>query len=101
MGYQQSRCFFELPEESKMRTSTNVDSRKGGYTAFGSETLDPKTQTSGDTKEGYYYYLQSQNSKSKEDAQGDSSVDLRWIPADLTKPSDFVDALTTYYGAMD
>lgn len=48
----QSKLLFDLPLEEKQRLSDKVMSR--GYTAFEEETLDPKVQVKGDTKEGYY-----------------------------------------------
>jgi isopenicillin N synthase-like dioxygenase len=48
----QSKLLFDLPLEEKQVLSDKVTSR--GYTAFEEETLDPKRQTKGDTKEGFY-----------------------------------------------
>mmetsp|Transcript_15324 Transcript_15324/g.18652 ORF Transcript_15324/g.18652 Transcript_15324/m.18652 type:complete len:344 (-) Transcript_15324:124-1155(-) len=50
--FEQSRAFFNLPEHMKRKVSDPVLNR--GYTAMFEETLDPKHQSIGDTKEGYY-----------------------------------------------
>lgn len=50
--FRQSRIFFELPKEEKMKLLRNE--RHRGYTPFRDETLDPDKQTEGDSKEGFY-----------------------------------------------
>lgn len=47
-----SKSLFDLPLEFKKQLFDPVMSR--GYTAMQEETLDPKHQTQGDTKEGFY-----------------------------------------------
>lgn len=49
---QQSKKLFDLPVEEKRSLSDPVMSR--GYTAMEEETLDPRNQKKGDTKEGFY-----------------------------------------------
>lgn len=49
---EQSRNLFNLSTESKERLKDPVMNR--GYTAMEEETLDPKLQKKGDTKEGFY-----------------------------------------------
>ena len=46
------KAFFALPEEKKRTVLQDENNR--GWTPMGEETLDPATQVSGDTKEGYY-----------------------------------------------
>jgi|UniRef100_A0A8J9RZE9 isopenicillin N synthase-like dioxygenase len=48
----QSKSFFGLPLASKRALSDKVMSR--GYTGMEEETLDPSSQSKGDTKEGFY-----------------------------------------------
>ena len=48
----QSQILFALPMEQKMLLSDKKLTL--GYTRFEEETLDPKNQVKGDTKEGYY-----------------------------------------------
>ena len=48
----QSKALFDLPLESKLQVRDVILNR--GYTAFEEETLDPSTQSKGDTKEGFY-----------------------------------------------
>lgn len=48
----QSKKFFTLPKEDKMKVYRNK--KKRGYTPFEDETLDPAKQTKGDLKEGFY-----------------------------------------------
>lgn len=48
----QSELLFDLPLDEKCALSDKVMSR--GYTAMEEETLDPKCQRKGDTKEGFY-----------------------------------------------
>jgi isopenicillin N synthase-like dioxygenase len=50
--FRQSRAFFGLPKEEKMKLLRNEKHR--GYTPFQDETLDPDKQTEGDSKEGFY-----------------------------------------------
>ncbi|KAG7390130.1 hypothetical protein PHYBOEH_007146 [Phytophthora boehmeriae] len=50
--YQEMKHFFSQPLEIKQRVVANKYMR--GYTLMNEETLDPKVQTRGDTKEGYY-----------------------------------------------
>ena len=49
-----SRAFFALPESAKRTVLASNDPNNRGWTPLGEETLDPATQTRGDTKEGYY-----------------------------------------------
>lgn len=49
---EQSKKLFALPTDVKKALSDPVMSR--GYTAMEEETLDPKHQSRGDTKEGFY-----------------------------------------------
>ena len=49
-----SRAFFALPESAKRTVLASNDANNRGWTPLGEETLDPATQTRGDTKEGYY-----------------------------------------------
>ena len=50
--FRQSQLFFSQSLEEK--NSVLADSNGRGYTRMGEETLDPKNQKTGDTKEGYY-----------------------------------------------
>ncbi|OVA12445.1 Isopenicillin N synthase [Macleaya cordata] len=50
--FEQSRRFFDLPIDDKMRLLRNEKNR--GYTPVLDELLDPKNQVNGDYKEGYY-----------------------------------------------
>uniref|UniRef100_A0A0D6QYU0 Fe2OG dioxygenase domain-containing protein n=1 Tax=Araucaria cunninghamii TaxID=56994 RepID=A0A0D6QYU0_ARACU len=50
--FHESRKFFELPLEEKMKVIRNQNFR--GYTPLQHEMLDPSKQTKGDCKEGYY-----------------------------------------------
>lgn len=50
--YAQMKTFFELPTDVKMKSA--VDTTFRGYTPLFEETLDPDTQSTGDTKEGFY-----------------------------------------------
>eukprot|EP01018_Ginkgo_biloba_P002626 Gb_22952 [translate_table: standard] len=50
--FEQSRCFFSLPPQEKMKVSRNEKHR--GYTPYQAEALDPSMQSEGDCKEGYY-----------------------------------------------
>jgi len=68
-----SKALFDLPLETKSKLSDKIMSR--GYTAMQEETLDPSTQTEGDTKEGYYI--------GREIAEGDP----RYDPVKLRGPN--------------
>ncbi|KAL5697542.1 hypothetical protein ACHQM5_028675 [Ranunculus cassubicifolius] len=50
--FEQSKMFFELPIDEKMKLLRNEKHR--GYTPVLDEHLDPKNQVNGDYKEGYY-----------------------------------------------
>ncbi|ERN15140.1 2-oxoglutarate-Fe(II) type oxidoreductase isoform X2 [Amborella trichopoda] len=50
--FSQSKKFFDLPYEEKMKVLRNKKHR--GYTPMFDETLDPDNQVGGDYKEGYY-----------------------------------------------
>ncbi|CAE5959256.1 unnamed protein product [Arabidopsis arenosa] len=50
--FEQSKKFFALPLEEKMKVLRNEKHR--GYTPVLDEKLDPKNQVNGDHKEGYY-----------------------------------------------
>ncbi|CAA7024365.1 unnamed protein product [Microthlaspi erraticum] len=50
--FEQSKKFFALPLEEKMKVLRNEKHR--GYTPVLDETLDPENQVTGDHKEGYY-----------------------------------------------
>jgi isopenicillin N synthase-like dioxygenase len=50
--FAQSKKFFTLPLNEKMKLLRNENHR--GYTPLQDETLDPKNQSQGDSKEGYY-----------------------------------------------
>ncbi|WJX54217.1 hypothetical protein P8452_40126 [Trifolium repens] len=50
--FAQSKKFFTLPLNQKMKLLRNENHR--GYTPLQDETLDPKNQSQGDSKEGYY-----------------------------------------------
>eukprot|EP00249_Psilotum_nudum_P008845 c21547_g1_i5 orf=723-1535(+) len=60
--YEESRKFFDLPIEEKMKVFRNEKAR--GYTPFEDETLDPFKQTKGDCKEGYYIGPEASESES-------------------------------------
>ena len=47
-----SRAFFALPESAKRTVLASNDANNRGWTPLGEETLDPATQTRGDTKVG-------------------------------------------------
>jgi len=55
--FKKAKSFFELPMEEKMKVKANENHR--GYTYIGEETLDPKMQKSGDTRESFYIGLHS------------------------------------------
>ncbi|KAL3689724.1 hypothetical protein R1sor_016033 [Riccia sorocarpa] len=48
----QSKRFFDLPTEEKMKVKFDKNHR--GYTPMAEEHLDPENSTQGDSKEGYY-----------------------------------------------
>eukprot|EP01023_Acetabularia_acetabulum_P002706 TRINITY_DN1112_c0_g1_i1.p1 TRINITY_DN1112_c0_g1~~TRINITY_DN1112_c0_g1_i1.p1 ORF type:complete len:379 (-),score=45.44 TRINITY_DN1112_c0_g1_i1:465-1457(-) len=50
--FEQSRKFFEMPEDEKLKIV--VDSNNRGYTPMKEETLDPQHSSTGDLKEGMY-----------------------------------------------
>ncbi|XP_043722737.1 2-oxoglutarate-Fe(II) type oxidoreductase hxnY-like isoform X2 [Telopea speciosissima] len=50
--FSQSKRFFDLPKDSKMKLLRNEKHR--GYTPILDELLDPVNQVNGDYKEGYY-----------------------------------------------
>eukprot|EP00041_Stephanoeca_diplocostata_P018614 m.390748 g.390748 ORF g.390748 m.390748 type:complete len:196 (-) comp21063_c0_seq6:175-762(-) len=50
--FSKSRDFFRQPRKAK--ESCRVDHNSRGWTPLGEETLDPATQSRGDTKEGFY-----------------------------------------------
>eukprot|EP00250_Pteridium_aquilinum_P015840 c22792_g1_i1 orf=389-1366(-) len=51
-AFMQSRSFFSLPIDEKLKVARNKKNR--GYTPFEDEALDPLKQTKGDCKEGFY-----------------------------------------------
>ncbi|KAI8476259.1 MAG: hypothetical protein J3K34DRAFT_272372 [Monoraphidium minutum] len=51
--FEQIRALFALPLSDKMALLQDENNR--GYTPFMEETLDPASQTQGDTKEGFYF----------------------------------------------
>ena len=51
-AFEQSAAFFAMPMEKKLALLADKNSR--GYTRYQEETLDPSTQSCGDTKEGFY-----------------------------------------------
>eukprot|EP00009_Paramoeba_aestuarina_P012878 CAMPEP_0201525402 /NCGR_PEP_ID=MMETSP0161_2-20130828/28097_1 /ASSEMBLY_ACC=CAM_ASM_000251 /TAXON_ID=180227 /ORGANISM="Neoparamoeba aestuarina, Strain SoJaBio B1-5/56/2" /LENGTH=319 /DNA_ID=CAMNT_0047925303 /DNA_START=100 /DNA_END=1059 /DNA_ORIENTATION=- len=56
--FQQSKLFFQ--QETSWKLNYLADKNGRGYTRMGEETLDPKVQTQGDTKEGYYLGRESE-----------------------------------------
>tara|TARA_B110000977_G_scaffold199982_2_gene288968 strand:+ start:5361 stop:6341 length:981 start_codon:yes stop_codon:yes gene_type:complete len=52
--HQSAKQFFSLPVDEKKKVCASNDPNNRGWTPPGEETLDPGTQTEGDTKEGYY-----------------------------------------------
>ena len=50
----QSACLFSLPEDVKQSLAASPATNNRGWTRLGEETLDPSSQSRGDTKEGYY-----------------------------------------------
>eukprot|EP01061_Rhynchopus_euleeides_P002458 TRINITY_DN11898_c0_g1_i1.p1 TRINITY_DN11898_c0_g1~~TRINITY_DN11898_c0_g1_i1.p1 ORF type:complete len:383 (+),score=108.21 TRINITY_DN11898_c0_g1_i1:116-1264(+) len=52
--FRESRNYFTLPVQEKMKTLGTEANGNRGYTPMGQETLDVATQREGDTKEGYY-----------------------------------------------
>jgi len=60
--FEEARKFFALPLETKMMLSTSTNRNNRGYTRMGEETLDPESQSSGDTKEGYYIGVEESES---------------------------------------
>lgn len=51
--FEQSKAFFSLPEATKIQILADRNNR--GFTPMQEETLDPKNQRCGDTKEGLYF----------------------------------------------
>jgi isopenicillin N synthase-like dioxygenase len=51
--FEQCRLFFEQPEDFKH--AILADSNNRGYTPYQEETVDPGSQSAGDTKEGLYF----------------------------------------------
>jgi isopenicillin N synthase-like dioxygenase len=51
--FDQCKAFFDQPHEFKAHLLADANNR--GYTPYQEETLDPSTQTQGDTKEGLYF----------------------------------------------
>jgi len=70
----QSKLFFDLPTNQKQAVSDPKLTR--GYTALQEETLDPKNQTVGDTKEGFYISVNEI-----------PTTDPRYNPAKLNGPN--------------
>lgn len=70
---EQSKRLFELPLESKKKLCDPVMTR--GYTGMEEETLDPKNQRKGDTKEGFYL------------CDDIAETDPRYNPAKFTGPN--------------
>ena len=52
--FEAAKEFFALPIEVKLQTEADGKSR--GFTPLGEQTLDPKNQSKGDTKESYYIW---------------------------------------------
>ncbi|XP_042407810.1 2-oxoglutarate-Fe(II) type oxidoreductase hxnY-like [Zingiber officinale] len=77
--FAQSKFFFDLPLDEKMKLLRNKKSR--GYTPTLDETLDPDNQISGDYKEGYYIGVEV----SEDDPQAEKPFygPNLWPPADL------------------
>ena len=51
--FEQCRLFFALPDSQKQQILADQNNR--GYTPYQEETLNPGTQSEGDTKEGLYF----------------------------------------------
>lgn len=77
--FEQSRKFFALPTEVKMKYLRNKKHR--GYTPFLDETLDPSKQIKGDCKEGYYLGVEVQEDDPR--ASRDFYGPNVWPSADL------------------
>lgn len=58
--FYQSKTFFNLPLNQKMKVLRNDNSR--GYTPLLDEILDPKNQLHGDFKEGFYIGVEDTDS---------------------------------------
>ncbi|KAL9266068.1 2-oxoglutarate-Fe(II) type oxidoreductase hxnY-like protein [Drosera capensis] len=75
----QSKKFFSLPTDEKMRVLKNKNSR--GYTPLFDQRLGPSDQVNGDYKEGYYIGVETLADHSK--AQGPFCGPNVWPDADL------------------
>ena len=78
---QQTSLLFKMSISSKKALTDSVMSR--GYTAMGEETLDPESQSQGDTKEGFYIGLEV------------GKEDPRYNPAKLCGPNQWPSPETT------
>ncbi|KAL6006083.1 hypothetical protein ACLOJK_040128 [Asimina triloba] len=63
--FAQSKRFFDLPMEEKMKVLRNEKHR--GYTPILDETLDPDNQMHGDYKEGFYIGVEVPEDEQKEE----------------------------------
>jgi hypothetical protein len=83
-----SSDFFSLPDDAKRTVAQDGNNR--GWTPFGEETLDPKRQTTGDSKEGYYIGRECEDDEIGLPLRGknlwpdESSLGLRAFKAPMT-----------------
>ena len=83
-----SSDFFSLPDDAKRTVVQDENNR--GWTPHGEETLDPKHQTTGDSKEGYYIGRECEDDeiglplRGKNRWPDESSLGLRAFRAPMT-----------------
>ncbi|XP_042037210.1 2-oxoglutarate-Fe(II) type oxidoreductase hxnY-like isoform X1 [Salvia splendens] len=77
--FSESKRFFNLPEQEKMKLLKNEKSR--GYTPLFDENLNPANQIHGDYKEGYYIGIEV--SEDQSDAQKPFYGPNKWPSEDI------------------
>jgi len=91
-----SRAFFALPETVKRTVLASNDSNNRGWTPLGEETLDPATQSEGDTKEGYYIGREVESSTCDEFGSGPNV----WPDEAVTGGLNFKKPMMAYHEAL-
>ncbi|XP_042042233.1 2-oxoglutarate-Fe(II) type oxidoreductase hxnY-like isoform X1 [Salvia splendens] len=94
--FSQSKRFFSLPKEDKMKLLRNEKNR--GFTPLFDQSLDPTNQMHGDYKEGYYIGVEV--SEDHSDAQKPFYGPNRWPSEDMLPR--WRETMEKYYqGALD